>query len=88
MYNNKSMVLKGVDEIKENTNDISSFDIKNKEGVSFKPKRYSITEANAISELAEDILVAFKKGNRNRVLDSYRRLQNRCMTCHALIRKW
>lgn len=88
MYNNKNIVFKGVDEIKSNTKDINSFDIKNEEGVSFKPKKYSETEAKAIGKLAEDILTAFKKGNKNRVLDTYRRLQNQCMTCHALIRKW
>ena len=88
MYNNVGIVKKGVDEIKENTKDISSFDIKNEKGVSFKAKKYSMTEALAIGKLADDILIAFKKEKRNRVLDTYRRLQNQCMTCHSLVRKW
>jgi len=88
MYNNQSIVAKGVEEIKLNTKDISSFDIKNKEGENFKAKKYSMTQALAIEKLADNILVAFRKENRNRVLDTYRRMQNQCMTCHALIRKW
>jgi GTPase involved in cell partitioning and DNA repair len=88
MYNNQSIVAKGVEEIKLNTKDISSFDIKNKEGTNFKAKKYSMTQALAIEKLADNILVAFRKENRNRVLDTYRRMQNQCMTCHALVRKW
>jgi len=88
MYNNRNIVKKGVDEIKRNTRDISSFDIKNENGVSFKAKKYSMAEALAIENLADDILAAFEKGKRNRVLDTYRRMQNQCMTCHALVRKW
>lgn len=88
MYNNKSIVIKGVDEIHLNTKDISSFDIKNEKGVSFKAKEYSITEAKAIDALADDMLKAFKKGDKNRILDTYRRMQNQCMTCHEIVRKW
>ena len=88
MYNNKSIILKGVDAIKENTKNIALFDIKNEEGVNFKAKKYSETEAKALTSLAEDILYRFKKGNRRRSLDSFRKLQNQCMNCHALIRKW
>ncbi|HHD72869.1 MAG TPA: hypothetical protein ENL02_03030 [Epsilonproteobacteria bacterium] len=88
MYNDQSIVAKGVEEIKLNTKDISSFDIKNENGSSFKAKQYSATQALAIAKLSDDILIAFRKENRNRVLDTYRRMQNQCMTCHALIRKW
>ena len=56
MYNNKSIIAKGVDEIKLNTKNISSFDIKNDAGVSFKAKKYSIVEAKALDGLADDML--------------------------------
>ena len=26
--------------------------------------------------------------DKNRLLDTFRRMQNRCMTCHSLVRKW
>jgi len=88
MTNDRNTVKEGVDKMKENTNDINSFDIKNENGVSFKAKKYSMEEALLINSLSEEILSAFEKGKRNRLLDTYRRLQNRCLTCHALIRKW
>ncbi|MCB4751852.1 MAG: hypothetical protein LGB03_03135 [Sulfurovum sp.] len=88
MYNNKKILLKGVDIVKENTKDIKSFNIKNEEGKGFKRKKYAETEAKAIAVEAERIFKAFKKANRNRMLDSFRKLQNRCMSCHALIREW
>jgi len=88
MYNNEGMVKQGVEEIKKNTKDIDSFDIKNKENSSFKAKKYSETEAKAIAELADKMIKAFDRHDKNRVLDTYRRLQDRCITCHTLIRKW
>lgn len=88
MHNSKSILAKGVDEIKLNTKNISSFDIKNEENVNFNAKKYSITQAKAIDALADDMLAAFKKGDRNRILDTYRRMQNQCMTCHEIVRKW
>lgn len=88
MYNNESMVKEGTDAIKKGTQDIDSFDIKNKENSSFKAKRYSKNEAKALSNLADDMIKAFHKKDRNRILDTYRKMQNQCMTCHRLIRKW
>ena len=88
MYNNKSIILKGVDAIKDNTKNIALFNIKNDEGVNFKAKKYSETEAKALGGLAEKILNKFSKGEKSRSLDYFKRLQNQCINCHALIRKW
>ena len=88
MYNDKNMVQKGVDEVKKNTKDIDAFDIKNEDGKSFKAARYSQTESKAIAQLADDLMKGFDKGDKNRVLDTYRRMQQRCMICHEIIRKW
>ncbi len=88
MYNNKNIIKKGVEEIQAYTKDIDSFDIKNERDISFNIKIYSQTEAKAISKLADDMIEGFNKGSKNRVLDIYRRMQNRCMTCHDLVRKW
>jgi len=88
MYNNKNILIKGVDEIKENTKDINAFNIKNDKDKNFKPKKYAETESKVIANLAEDILVSFNKGDRRRSVDNFKKLQNQCMNCHALIRKW
>ena len=88
MYNNKSIILKGADAINDNTKNIALFDIKNEKGVNFKAKKYSETEAKALGKLAENVLTSFGKGERRRSLDYFRKLQNQCMNCHALIRGW
>lgn len=88
MYNNKDMVKAGVLEVQKRTKDINSFHIKNEVTSSFKAGRYAANEARGISNLADEIKEAFIKGNDNRVLDTYRKMQNRCLTCHKLVRKW
>ena len=88
MYNNKNILIKGVDEIGENTKHIQAFNIKNDKDRNFNPKKYAETEAKVLVNLAEDILVSYNKANRSRALDSFKKLQNQCMNCHALIRKW
>lgn len=88
MYNNKSILIKGVDEIKENTKEISAFNITNEKDRNFKPKKYAETQTKVLASLAEDVLVSFNKADTRRSLDNFKKLQNQCMNCHALIRKW
>ena len=88
LYNDRAIIETGVNEVKKHTKDINAFDIKNDEKVSFDAKKYSETEAKAIAVLADGILTGYDKKSKNRVLDTYRRLQNRCMVCHQLVRKW
>ena len=88
MYNNKNILIKGVDEIKENTKDINAFNIKNDKDRNFNPKKYAQMESKVLANLAEEVLVSFNKGDRRRSLDNFKKLQNQCMNCHALIRKW
>ena len=88
MYNNKNIIYNGVNTIRENTKNIKLFDIKNDEGVNFKAKKYSKAEAQVLTRLADDVLKSFKEGDRRGSLNNFKRLQNQCMNCHALIRKW
>ncbi len=88
MYNSGSIVQKGVDDLKNNAKNLNAFDIKNEKGSQFKAKEYAENESKAISQLADDIKIAYYKGNQNRVLDTYRRLQNQCIACHKIVRKW
>lgn len=88
MYNNKNILIKGVNEIGENSKNIDAFNIKNEKDRNFKPKKYAETESKVITALAEDILTSFNKGDRRRSVDTFKKLQNQCMNCHALIRKW
>jgi|LGVF01.1.fsa_nt_gb cytochrome c556 len=88
MYNSGSILLKGVDEIKNNAKDINAFDIKNEKGTQFNAKEFAERESKAISQLADEMKSAYYKGDQNRALDTYRRLQNQCLACHKIVRKW
>lgn len=88
LYNDRAILEKGVKGVKKYAKDINAFDIKNEKGSSFHAKKYAETESKAISSLASDILKGYDRKSRNRVLDSYRKLQNQCIVCHQLVRKW
>jgi len=88
MYNNRSIIENGINDLKTHTKDINAFNIENEKDSRFKAKKYAVTESKAIAVLADDILKGYDKKSKNRVLDTYRRLQNRCMICHQLVRKW
>ncbi len=88
MYNNGDIVNQGVDAIKKHAKDIKAFDIQNEKTSSFKAKRFAETEAKALSKLADEIETGFSRHDKNRVLDTYRRIQNQCINCHKIIRKW
>lgn len=88
MYNNGDIVKQGVDAIKKNAKNIDSFDIEDDKTNSFKAKRFAETEAKALAKLADEIEIGFSKHDKNRVLDTYRRMQNQCINCHKIIRKW
>ena len=88
MYNSGSILIKGVNEIKRNAQDINAFDIKNEKGTQFNAKEFAERESKAISQLADEMKIAYYKGNQNRALDTYRRLQNQCLACHKIVRKW
>ena len=88
MYNNKNILIKGVDELGENAKHIDAFNIKNDKDRNFKPKKYAETQSKVVTALAEDVLTSFSKGDRRRSVDNFKKLQNQCMNCHSLIRKW
>ena len=88
MYNDGGMMQKGINLINENAKNIDAFDIKNEKGSEFKAKKYAKTEAKALPRLANEVKKAYYKGDKNRTLDAYRRLQNQCITCHKIVRKW
>jgi len=88
MYNNGTIVNQGVEDIKKYAKDINAFNISDEKSKSFKAKRFAETEAKALSKLADDIQTGFIRHDKNRVLDTYRRIQNQCIICHKIIRKW
>ncbi len=88
LYNNRNIIANGVQKLKYNTKNINSFKIADIRHDQFKEKDFAKTEAKAISTLADTILDDFDSGNKEKVLDTYRKMQNQCITCHRIVRKW
>jgi cytochrome c556 len=88
LYNDGSLVMEGVKIIKKNAADINAFNIKNEKDSNFDAKDYAATASKTITKLSEDIKEAYKDGDKQKVLEEYRAIQNECINCHKVIRKW
>ena len=89
LRNNKAIVKLGTDNLKSNLKNIESFVIKpTAKNKNFNPKAYAITESEAISNLADDIVQNFEDGKNNESRESFNKVLSRCLSCHKIIRKW
>jgi hypothetical protein len=62
--------------------------IENDTDIKFDAKKYAEKETMALDLLASGILEDFEKGNKEVVLINFEQMLDRCVTCHALVRKW
>ena len=81
MYNNRSMIANGIKKIKFNASNTKAFEIPGQ-------KDFAQGEAKAIVSLADTILKNFDARKKDEVLDAYSKIQNKCITCHMIVRKW
>jgi len=88
LYNNVTILEKGVKDLKENLKNINSFIIQNDKRRNFNAPVYAATETTAIALLGDKILKAFKDGRKRKALSTYSKTLNRCVVCHKIIRKW
>ena len=88
LYNNRNIVSNGVEKLKQNTQNINSFKISDIHKSQFKEKDFAKTEAKAITVLADKILKEFDSPDKSTILDTYAKIQNQCITCHKIVRKW
>lgn len=88
LYNHRGRIKKGVTSLRRELKNINSFVIENDKDISFNAKEYAQKETKALDMLASSILEDFDKGNKEVVLINFQQMLNRCVTCHALVRKW
>jgi hypothetical protein len=91
LYNNLSLLEKGVNEIKDNALSVEP-PLKKEEQFLDKLETYSYKYAKRQSTkmivYAEDILVDYKDGNKKQAVNSYNKIFKQCMTCHERLRDW
>jgi len=88
LYNHRGRIEKGIDTLREALKNIDSFVIENDKNVKFNAKAYAVTETKALDLMASRILDGFDKGKKEAVLVDFQQMLNRCVTCHALVRRW
>lgn len=93
LYNNESMVKKGVSDFKDKLRYIDSFviDVENKgedRKNRFNPRTYASVETRAISKLADGIIDNFNTGTKDESIKFFNKTLDRCITCHRIVRKW
>lgn len=91
LYNNESLVKKGVGDFQKNLRHSDSFviDLDKKDSTAeFNPRTYANTEARAISHLVETLEENYKTGTKNESVKTYNEIVRRCLACHQIIRKW
>lgn len=88
LYNHHGMIKKGITSLRRELKNINSFVIENDKDIKFNAKVYAKTETKALDMMASRILEDFDEGKKETVLIEYQQILNRCVTCHALVRKW
>ena len=88
LYNHRGRIKKGVTSLRRELKNINSFVIENDKDIQFNAKEYAEKETKALDMLAAGILKDFDEGNKEVVLINFQQMLNRCVTCHALVRKW
>lgn len=88
MYNDGSLIQDGVQRIQKYAGNINAFKIKEGESSDINTKAYAATASKSISDITANIKKAYKADDKQQVLESYRKLQNECISCHKIIRKW
>ena len=88
LYNHRGKIDRGIHSLREELKKIDSFVIKNDKTIQFNAHEYAKKETKALDMMASKILPDFDKGNKEAVMIEYEQILNRCVTCHALVRRW
>lgn len=88
LYNHRGKIQLGIDSLRKELKKIDSFVIKNDKTIQFNAHEYAQKETKALDLLASKILPDFDAGNKEAVMIEYEQILNRCVTCHALVRRW
>ena len=88
LYNHRGRIQKGIESLREELKNIDSFVIENDKDLKFNAQKYAKTETKALDLMASRILKNFDDGKKEAVMVDFQQMLNRCVTCHALVRRW
>ncbi len=83
-YNNKKIVLQGVDNLKAASQNV---EISPKGEIDYAPV-FAKSQTKNIMTYADKIKAAIEVGKKHNAADSYKKVLDQCISCHNKIRKW
>ena len=89
LFNNLNVVKNGVKDLKRTAGFTESFmkpGISKKTGVN--TLLYAKNQTESINKLADEILVAFEKGDQYSAANGYLMVLSKCLSCHKTVRSW
>lgn len=88
LYNHRGQIKKGITSLRKELKNIDVFMVQNDKDIQFNARAYAVNETKALDMMAARILEDFDKGNKEAVMIEFQQVLNRCVTCHALVRRW
>ena len=84
LYNNKAMVLKGVDKLKKASHNV---EVDKKEDMDYSAS-FAKKQAENIIRYADKLEVSIEANQKHAATTNYTKVLNQCVSCHNKIRKW
>ena len=84
LYNNKAMVLKGVDSLKKTSRKV---EVSNKDDMDYSAS-FAKKQGENIIRYADKLQANIEANQKHAATTNYTKILNQCVSCHNKIRKW
>ena len=84
LYNNKDMVLQGVDKLKKASHNV---EVDKKEDMDYSAS-FAKKQAENIIRYADKLEASIEANQKHAATTNYTKILNQCVSCHNKIRKW
>ncbi len=84
LYNNKSLVVQGVDNLKTTAKNVQ---ISPKGEMDYTPA-FAKSQTKSIMVYADKVKADIEAGKKHSAADNYTKVLDQCISCHNKIRKW
>lgn len=88
LYNNINVVRNGVKDLKDRVAHTESFIKPGVSDTGINNLVYAKKQTESITNIADDILESFEKGDRYTAANGYLMILSKCVSCHETIRTW
>ena len=84
LYNDKKMVLEGVEKLKQASNKV---EVDNEQEMDYSSK-FAKKQSENIIKYADKLKASIEANQKHAATTNYTKVLNQCVSCHNKIRKW